>query len=232
MKPYAIRLVLFDLDGTLADTAPDLAAAANRMRISRGLTPLSLEALRPAASNGARGMVRAAFGPNIDADELTALCEEFLTEYQNQLCVHTQIFPEVAQLLDALEAQNTRWGIVTNKASRFTTPLIQALHLSARAACVVSADTVARAKPHPDPLLHALATCQASAQEAIYVGDDERDIQAGRAAGIRTVAVRYGYLGTNAPIERWLADHIVDTPIEILGLLSPPQTGIHQKYCT
>lgn len=211
-----IELVLFDLDGTLVDTAPDLAAAANRLRQRRGLLPLALEVLRPAASHGARGLVGAALNVTPDHPDFIALCEEFLAEYAQGVCVESHLFEGMGTLLDALDARAVRWGIVTNKAARFTEPLLKALHLQDRAACVVSGDTTAHLKPHPASLLHALDLCQVSAAATLYVGDDERDIHAGRAAGMRTVGVRYGYLGSANPPETWGADRWVDTPIQIL----------------
>ena len=212
-------LVLFDLDGTLADTAPDLAGAANRMRARRGMAPLALEVLRPMALHGARGLIGAAFGIGSDAPDYLSWRDEFLAEYETRLCVESSLFPGVDSVLRAFEARGVRWGIVTNKATRFTEPLVRALDLHARAACVVSGDTTPHAKPHPAPVEHALRVCQVSAENAIYVGDDARDVISGRAAGVRTVAVRYGYLGSGDAIEAWGADHVVDTPHQILDLI-------------
>ena len=226
MSAATISLVLFDLDGTLADTAPDLAGAANRMRARRGLAPLALDLLRPMASHGARGLIGTAFGIGPEAADYIAWRDEFLAEYEAQLCVHTRLFPGIDRVLAAFEARAVRWGVVTNKAARFTEPLMRALDLDGRAACVVSGDTTAHAKPHPAPLLHALTLCGATAANAaIYVGDDLRDVSAGRAAGLRTVAVRYGYLGAGELIDHWGADHVVDTPLEVLNLV----TGSHGR---
>ncbi|MCA3219772.1 MAG: phosphoglycolate phosphatase [Burkholderiales bacterium] len=212
------RLVLFDLDGTLADTAPDLAATANRMREVRGLAPLPYAELRPLASHGARGLIGRALGVGPDDARFGELREEFFVTYERALCVHSRLFEGMQAVLARIEAAG-RWGIVTNKMARFTAPLIEQLGLSNRAACVVSGDTTAHAKPHPAPLLHALSLCGAVAGDAIYVGDDLRDVQAGAAAGLRTVAVRYGYLGEGLPIEQWGADVIVDTPLRLLALI-------------
>jgi phosphoglycolate phosphatase len=208
-------LVLFDLDGTLADTAPDLAAAANRMRVRRNLAPLPLAELRPMASHGARGLLGRAFGIGPDAADYTAWRDEFLAEYEAQLCEHTALFDGMDALLARCEAHPMLWGIVTNKAARFTEPLVRALGLHSRAACVVSGDTTPHAKPHPAPIHHALAVCGVAAAHAAYVGDDERDILAGRAAGVATVGVRYGYLGHGAPIDAWGADRLVDAPGQV-----------------
>lgn len=213
-------LVLFDLDGTLADTAPDLAAAANAMRVARDLAPLALAELRPLASHGARGLLNRAFGVSPGQPEFEPLRVEFLARYEAALCVHTRLFEGIDALLAALEGGGHRWGIVTNKVARFTDPLVRALALERRAACVVSGDTTPHAKPHPAPLLHAAAVAGQAAAESIYVGDDLRDVQAGRAAGMTTVAVRYGYLGEATPIEDWGADHIVDTPGSLHRLLA------------
>lgn len=215
----AIDLVLFDLDGTLADTAPDLAGAANRMRIRRGLVPMDLDVLRPMASHGARGLIGKAFGVGPGHAEFEPLRIEFLAEYESQLCVDSRLFDGMAEVLTALEVGGARWGIVTNKIARYTVPLVRALQLHDRAACVVCGDTTPHAKPHPAPVLHALRSCDAVAARALYVGDDARDVDAGRAAGVRTVAVRYGYLGAGDPIEQWGAAHVIDKPGDVLGLV-------------
>ena len=219
MKP-AIRLVLLDLDGTLVDTAPDLAAAANRMRIARGIEPLPIGELRPYVSHGARGMVGRAFNVTVDDARYAELRQEFLREYESALCVESALFPGMDDTLQQLEQRGIKWGIVTNKFARFTLPLVQALNLSDRAACVVSGDTTKFSKPHPAPLLHALATAAVDASAAIYVGDDQRDIDAGHAAGMRTVVASYGYLGNGVPYQDWGADDIIHSPQELLALLA------------
>jgi phosphoglycolate phosphatase len=217
-----IDLVLFDLDGTLADTAPDLAAAANVLRTRRALPPLPYEALRPLASHGARGLIGRALGVGPADAAFEPLRQEFFTTYEAALCVHTRLFDQMAHTLSALEAGGRRWGIVTNKIARFTDPLVRALELDRRAAVVVSGDTTPHAKPHPAPLQHALAACGVAVERGIYVGDDLRDITAGRAAGLRTVAVRYGYLGEAESIDTWGADHVIDTPAQLLDLPGMP----------
>ena len=211
-----IDLVLFDLDGTLADTAPDLAAAANRQRTERGLAPLPIEHLRPMASHGARGLVGRALGlaPGDDGYEAARL--EFLSFYEQALCVHTRLFAGMAETLERLEADGRRWGVVTNKASRFTGPLMQQLGLHERAAVIVSGDTTPHAKPHPAPIEHALAACTVASARAVYVGDDRRDIEAGRAARVATVVAAYGYLGAGADISAWGGDHVIDSPTQLL----------------
>jgi N-acetyl-D-muramate 6-phosphate phosphatase len=219
--PHRARLVLFDLDGTVADTAPDLAATVNAMRRARGVDELPYADLRPLASHGARGLLGRAFGAVPGDASYDALRDEFFARYESALCVHSRLFDGIDPLLRALEQDGRRWGIVTNKIARFTDPLVRALDLHRRAACVVSGDTTAHAKPHPAPLLHAAATAGLPATEAVYVGDDLRDISAGRAAGMATIAVRYGYLGEATPIEHWGADHIADTPAALQGMLVP-----------
>jgi phosphoglycolate phosphatase len=217
----AVDLVLFDLDGTLADTAPDLAGAVNRMLMVRGREPLPLADLRPVASHGARGLLGRAFGVVPADPEFEALRQEFFREYEGALCVESSLFPAMNAALTELENHGVLWGIVTNKVARFTEPLVRALGLHERAACVVSGDTAARPKPDPAPLLHALAATTIAADAALYVGDDLRDIQAGRAAGMRTVAVSYGYLGDGPHYAQWGADHIIHSPSELLTLVRP-----------
>jgi phosphoglycolate phosphatase len=214
-----VALVLFDLDGTLADTAPDLAGAVNRMLVRRGLAALPIAALRPVASHGARGLLGRAFGLTPADPAFQALRQEFFREYEGALCVESSLFPAMDVALSDMEALGIQWGIVTNKIARFTEPLVRALRLHDRAACVVSGDTAARPKPDPAPLLHALAATSMGPEQAIYVGDDLRDIQAGRAAGMRTVAASYGYLGDGPSCEHWDADHVIHSPAELLPLL-------------
>ena len=219
MRP-AVRLVLLDLDGTLVDTAPDLAAAANRMRIARGIEPLPISELRPFVSHGARGMVARAFNVTVDDARYAELRQEFLREYESALCVESALFPGMEDTLEQLEQRGIKWGIVTNKFARFTLPLVEALQLSHRAACVVSGDTTEFSKPHPAPLLHALARACIDAPAAVYVGDDQRDIDAGRAAGLRTVVASYGYLGNGVPYPDWGADDVIHAPQELLAFLA------------
>ena len=219
MMRTPIELVLFDLDGTLADTAPDLAAAANRQRADRGLDPLPVEHLRPMASHGARGLIGRALGLAPGDADYEAARLEFLAYYEQAICVHTRLFAGMAETLDHLESEGHRWGVVTNKMARFTEPLIEQLGLYRRAACVVSGDSTPHPKPHPAPLQHALQLVGMLAEQAVYVGDDQRDVQAGRAAGLRTIAASYGYLGEGVPIDQWGADHVIAAPGELVALL-------------
>lgn len=207
--------VLFDLDGTLADTAPDLGAAVNRLLEEEGRAPQPLSLLRPYTSQGVRGMLQAGFGIGPDNPAYTPLAERFLAFYAERLCEDTRLFDGIAELLDALEAMGLAWGIVTNKRMRYTDPLVERLGLTPRTNCVVSGDTTAAAKPSPLPILHACSLLGCAPQKALYVGDDRRDIVAGQAAGCATVAVAYGYLGDSGPPETWGADLIVDHPAEL-----------------
>ena len=210
-----IAAVLFDLDGTFADTAPDLANAVNVMRAARNLPAVAEEATRPVTSHGARGLLAAGFGMAPDHPEYAAMREEFLDLYARNLCVDTRLFPGMSELLSGLEAREIAWGIVTNKAERFAKPLMEQLDSGRRCACVVGGDTTSRTKPHPDPLLAAARLIGIAPHASIYVGDDRRDIEAGRAAGMKTIAVRYGYLNGSDP-ETWGADAVVDTPQDVL----------------
>ncbi|NRO97571.1 HAD-IA family hydrolase [Paraburkholderia sp. NMBU_R16] len=213
------RGVLFDLDGTLADTAPDLVAAVNKMRADRGLDMVPLDTLRPLASAGARGLIGGAFGIGPDDQGYASMREEFLANYEADLCIETTLFPGIDELLDVLDARNVRWGIVTNKVGRLTMPLVEQLGLASRAACVVSGDTTPHSKPHPAPLLHAAESLAMRPERIVYIGDDLRDVQAGFAAGMITVAAAYGYCGTDLPPAMWHAQHVVDSPQQLQQLL-------------
>lgn len=215
--PGRPEAILFDLDGTLADTAPDLAAALNKLRASRGLQPAPYESLRPYASAGARGLIGAGLGLGPDAEEYEALRVAFLDNYAASIAVHSRLFDGVPALLDALNAAGISWGIVTNKAMRFTDPLVPLIGLG-HAGCIVSGDTTPHAKPHPAPLLEAAIRLGISPASCWYVGDDMRDIQAGRAAGMVTVAAAWGYCGSDGPAE-WNAHAIASSPLELLELI-------------
>lgn len=215
----AITAVLFDLDGTLIDSAPDLGAAAEKMRTERGLAPLGLTAYRTMAGAGARGMLEVAFGLGSQHPAYEAMKNEFLGNYQAAMMVHSQIFPGVADLIDALNRSAMPWGIVTNKAERFTLPLVRGIPLFSAASVVVGGDTTPYAKPHPEPLFEACRRMALNAAECVYVGDDERDIVAGRAAGMATVAAKYGYLGAKCDTAAWASDHIIARPMDLLPCL-------------
>jgi phosphoglycolate phosphatase len=218
-RTLPVDAVLFDLDGTLADTAPDLAAALNRVRRDLGLAPLPLAELRPYASHGARGLIGAGMGVTPDQPAYLELRDAFLAQYEAALCVDSMLFTAVATLLDAIEARALRWGIVTNKATRYTTPLLGALNLAARAGIVVCGDTTPFAKPHPAPLLEAADRLGVVPQRCVYVGDAERDISAGVAAGMHTIVARYGYIQADETPDAWPADGVIDEPMELLAWL-------------
>ena len=215
----AVRSVLFDLDGTLADTAPDLGFALNQQRLMRGMPELSIAELRAHASSGARGLLQKGFGIQPEDSGYLAMHDEFLDLYEKNVSRRSALFPGVPCLLDEIEDRGLTWGIVTNKAERFTFPLLRALRLLDRAACVVCGDTTPYAKPHPAPLIEAMAKIGTTAAQCVYVGDDERDVQAGHAAGMSVVVVRYGYLGNGRPPEDWGADLLVDSPAELGPIL-------------
>jgi 2-phosphoglycolate phosphatase len=213
------RAILFDLDGTLADTAPDLAAALNRLRREHGLAELSLEFVRPYASSGARGLLQVGFGVTPDDPPFERLRDAFLDHYETRVCADTRLFPGVPELLEAIERRGTAWGVVTNKSARFTPRIIAALGLERRAACVVCGDTTPHIKPHPAPLLHAAGQLALSPAQCCYVGDDLRDVQAARAAGMLAVAAGYGYLGTGSAPSTWNADAVIAHPLDFVALL-------------
>ena len=208
--------MLFDLDGTLADTAPDLAAAANAMRTARGLAPVPLALLRPVASHGARGLLQVAFECAPDDADYEALRVEFLDRYEAALAVDSRLFDGMPDVLDALESRGIAWGIVTNKAMRFTDPLTRLLGLADRAKTIVAGDTTPFTKPHPASLLYAADRLGLPPTTCVYVGDDLRDIAAGHAAGMQTIAAGWGY--GDAP-RSWEADAVLDDPRELIALL-------------
>lgn len=216
---HQIRAVLFDLDGTLIDSAPDLGAAADKMRTDRGLPSLPLDRYRPMAGAGARGMLGEAFGMAPDHPEFPTLREEFFVNYESRMTELTSIFDGVPELVEQILQRKLAWGVVTNKAARFTEPLTRAMPLFATAGAVVSGDTTPHAKPHPAPLLEAATRLGLQPGQCIYVGDDERDIAAGLAAGMGTVAATYGYLGAKANPMEWGAHAAIKTPSELLQLL-------------
>ena len=210
--------VLFDLDGTLIDSAPDLAGAANDMRLARGLPAKPFELLRPMVGAGARGMLGAAFGIRPDDPAFDAMKHEFLGLYEGRMTRLTRVFDAVWPLLDHLDGRGIAWGIVTNKAIRFAEPLSAALQLQPRAATLVAGDTTPFSKPHPAPLLEAARRMGRAPEACVYVGDDLRDVQAGRAAGMGTAAAAWGYLGEGDAIEAWGADYVLQNPAELLNL--------------
>ncbi|WP_457280063.1 phosphoglycolate phosphatase [Polaromonas sp. P5_D5] len=214
-----IAAVLFDLDGTLIDSAPDLGAAADKMRTDRGLESLPLALYRPMAGAGARGMIAIAFGLTPDDARFADLREEFFRNYESRMTENTSVFDGVAELIAQIRQAGLKWGVVTNKSARFTVPLTKAMPLFSTAQTIVSGDTTPHAKPHPAPLLEAARQLDVAPERCIYVGDDERDIVAGRAAGMPTVAAAYGYLGKTADTDGWKADATIAAPGALLNLL-------------
>lgn len=211
-----IDAVLFDLDGTLVDSAPDLGAAADQMRTARGLPSLPQETYRCVASSGARGLLGAAFGMAPGHGDYAAYCEEFLSNYEQRLLVQTSLFAGATELLQSLVQRGLPWGIVTNKAARFTEPIVNGLADLRSAVVVISGDTLAHAKPHPAPLLEAARRLEIAPARCLYVGDDLRDMQAARAAGMPGMAALWGYLG-DAPVSDWGADALARQPRDVLA---------------
>ena len=220
MKFENIQAVLFDLDGTLIDSAPDLGAAADQMRVARGMPSLPLVHYRPMAGAGARGMIGLAFGFTPEHPEYDAMKEEFFRNYEACMTQRTFAFEGVVQMIDALVAADLPWGVVTNKSKRFAEPLTQAMPLFKTAAVVISGDTTPYAKPHPEPLFEAARRLGIAPSACVYVGDDERDIVAGLAAGMKTVAATYGYLGTQSDVQKWQAHAHIQSPRELDDLIS------------
>lgn len=216
---HNVEAVLFDLDGTLIDSAPDLGAAVDKMRTVRGLTSLPLEHYRPMAGAGARGMLGLAFGMAPEHPDYEAMKEEFFVNYESCMTERTRIFDGVVSLIDSLVAQGLPWGVVTNKSNRFTDPLTAAMPLFSTAGAIVSGNTTPHAKPHPEPLFEAARRMSVDPSRCVYVGDDERDIVAGLAAGMGTVAATYGYLGQQTDISQWNAHLHIDSPMDLLKFL-------------
>ena len=213
------RAVLFDLDGTFADTAPDLSAALNHVRSLHRLPPLPIEVTRLQASHGSAGLLKLGFNVETGSAEFPALRDAFLTHYTANICAHTTLFPGMAELVDTLEQRGLPWGIVTNKPHRLTLPLMQALGYAERAACLVSGDTCAHAKPHPAPLLHAAKSMGIAPQNCLYIGDDKRDIEAGRAANMKTLIALFGYIDPQADLDSWQAADSITSPLELISHL-------------
>lgn len=219
----ALDVVLFDLDGTLLDTAPDMVGALNDLLAEQSLAPVDYALARAHVSHGAFGLVDIAFG-QIEDRERTRLRDRFLEIYAARVATATVLFEGMARVLSSIEAANLAWGVVTNKPGNLTEPLLDELGLLSRCACVVSGDTVARRKPHPEPLLHAVEQIRAGDNDqdiarAIYVGDASRDIEAGKAAGMITVAATYGYIPVEDDPAQWDADHIIEQPQQLLDIL-------------
>jgi N-acetyl-D-muramate 6-phosphate phosphatase len=217
----AVGAILFDLDGTLLDTAPDMAGALNELLAENGLPALPFESIRPSVSHGSARLVYRGF-PGIDAERFAALQGRYLEIYRNRLSAETRLFPGMDRVLAALEARGLPAGIVTNKPARLTDPLLQDLGLERRFACVVSGDTVSERKPHAMPMLHAAKLARVVPESCLYVGDAERDVQAAHAAGMRALVATYGYLGEEDDWRTWRADGSIDRPLDLLACLGTP----------
>jgi phosphoglycolate phosphatase len=213
--------VLFDLDGTFADTAPDMAYALNQLLKAHDRPSLPFEAIRPHVSHGGRALVRIGFGLEPGDADYQARRAEFLEIYANNLLRETAPFPGVPELIDALDAHDLPWGIVTNKPAWLTNPLMEALDPLGRAACIVSGDTTPRSKPDPEPLFHACRHIGCTPSDCWYVGDAQRDIAAGLGAGMGTLVALFGYLGTDERPETWGADGMIEEPIEVMDWIDP-----------
>ncbi|MDO8292424.1 MAG: HAD-IA family hydrolase [Gallionella sp.] len=218
--PSQIKAVLFDLDGTFADTAPDLAAALNHTRAARQLPPLPLDVIRPQASHGSRGLLKLGFGIEPEHPDYDALRDIFLAYYERNICVHTRLFGDMAELVAELEQRGIQWGIVTNKPHRYTLPLMQALGYASRAACLISGDTCAHAKPHPEPMFKACQLIGVAPEQCLYLGDDLRDMQAANASGMRGIIARYGYIESLEEASGWQAQGSIDFPTQLMQYLN------------
>ena len=215
-----IKTVLFDLDGTLIDTAPDMAAALDQLCREQQRQPLPFEQVRPVVSNGSVALVTLAFGETLDEARLAQLKQRYLDIYEDALCIHSKPFDGINSVLDEIDRRGMNWGVVTNKPGWLTQPLMDSLGLAARAATLVSGDTTLNRKPHPDPMHHACDEAGSAAHECLYIGDARRDIEAGRNAGMKTLVAAYGYIGDWENIDDWGADAYIDRPEEILQYLN------------
>jgi len=210
-----LKTVLFDLDGTLADTAPDLADALNAVLLNNGKDALSFEQIRPMVSHGGMALVSLGFGIEPEHPEFESLRQQLLQLYAGNIANKTRLFPGMAELLNSIESAGLNWGVVTNKPAWLTDPLLDALQLSQRAVSIVSGDTLAERKPHPSPLLYACEQAGSQGFECVYVGDAERDIVAGHKAGMQTIVALFGYIGTEDRPDTWGADVLLESPQEI-----------------
>jgi len=218
-SPSEFDTILFDLDGTLADTAPDLLFALNRLIREEDGRSLSLEEILPFISHGSRAMVQRGFEMEPDNPDFTRLVERFLDIYHDNVMVHTRLFPGMEKALERIEARFMTWGIVTNKSARFTEPLLAALGLARRAACIVSGDSTEFRKPYPEPLLFACAQTGTTPDHCLYVGDAPKDVEAGKRAGARTAVALFGYISENEAPEKWGADCLISSPQDIVDWL-------------
>ena len=218
-QPFKVSTVLFDLDGTLIDTAPDMAAALDILCDEEDHPRKPYSEVRPIVSNGSVALIKLAFGEALDAATLERLKSRYLDIYQQHLSVHSTLFDEMTELLEQLESNDIKWGVVTNKPGWLTEPLMEALGLLKRASCIVSADTTKNRKPHPEPMYYACKLTGAQPEECVYVGDARRDIEAGQNAGMMTIIAEYGYIEDTENVDDWQADHRIQRPSQIMALL-------------
>ena len=224
-----ITTVLFDLDGTLADTAPDLACALNILLREERRPPLPFERIRPVVSYGSPALLRLGFGLKPQDPSYAQLRERLLAHYARDLCRETRLFPGTTELLAELDARGITWGIVTNKPAFLTEPLIQQLTLTHPPVCIVSGDTTANKKPHPEPILHACRLAASTPAACVYVGDAPRDVEAGKQAGMRTIVALYGYIDENEAPQTWGADTMIHKPLDILDWLDGRREALHAR---
>ncbi len=218
-QTHKISTVLFDLDGTLIDTAPDMAAALEILCDEEQHVRLPYDEVRPVVSNGSVALVTLAFGEKLDTQTLERLKTRYLEIYQQHLAVHSRLFDEMDELLQELEKNDIRWGVVTNKPGWLTEPLMESLGLHRRAACIVSSDSTKNRKPHPEPMFYACKLTNAKPEQCVYVGDARRDIEAGQNAGMKTIIAEYGYIGDGENTADWQADHSIQSPSQLLNYL-------------
>jgi phosphoglycolate phosphatase len=218
-KMTVLKTVLFDLDGTLVDTAPDLSETTNILLTRHHQPRLDPESIRPHVSHGTVGMLGYAFGMAETDPGFAELRQEFLEIYKNHLCLESKLFAGMPEVLQFIEQQNLHWGVVTNKPDFLTRPLLQELSLIERCACIISGDTLPQRKPHPAPMLYAAEMTGSKPAECVYVGDAERDIEAGKRAGMHTLIARYGYIKESENTDQWQADGLIDTPVELIDWL-------------
>jgi 2-phosphoglycolate phosphatase len=214
-----ISTVLFDLDGTLIDTAPDMAGALDILCDEENQVRLPFSDVRPVVSDGSVALVKLAFGNTLETATLERLKLRYLEIYQDNLAVHSQLFGEMGNLLKELEAKNIKWGVVTNKPGWLTEPLMESLDLHHRAACIVSSDSTEKRKPHPEPMYYACKLANSLPEECVYVGDARRDIEAGHNAGMKTIIAEYGYIDSEENTLDWQADYSIQSPSQLLALL-------------
>lgn len=213
------KLALFDFDGTLADTAGDMAGALNILLQSKNKKPIPFDQLRPHISNGTPALLKIGFGLSPNGVKYELLKSSFLEIYEENICIHTDLFPGISDILERCQNTNLPWGIVTNKPEKLTLQIIEQLGLSSKVACVIGGDSLPERKPSPMPLLHACKLTGFAPQDAVYIGDSVRDVQAGINAGLDTIGVTYGYIPPNDDPKLWKAKYLIDSVAEIADLL-------------